>query len=270
MRVVLCGIGTVVALISIQGCRSAGAASNSLEGGWTLSSPMLGQGTMRFEGNKYTQRNGLGQFSIETTGTFTLVGANLTLQPTNVKIGGDEAAFSMSMYKGLKKLSTMVLGVTWSGSDIVYLKAEDSNANGSASMVMALSRNGAKPDPKKLELSFEMHTSGGGGWQVQRAPDDSTTFANPTRPGPARTEPTSSGSPIQAAPQPSAPPTAPPPADVAPQDNPPAQPETAPTAPPTQPTPAQPDPTQPTPPDPNQPQPSTTGGGRWRLTPLRQ
>src|SRR5256714_14043163 len=165
----LLAVGAVIsASICMQGCRSAHAASNSLEGEWTLSSPMLGQGSMHFEGNKYTQRNALGQgssrFSIETSGTFTLAAGILTLQPTDVKVGGDEAAFSTSMYKGMKKLGTIVLAVTWSGPDVVYLKAEDSNANGSASIVMALTRNGAKPDPKKVELSFEMHTSGGGGW----------------------------------------------------------------------------------------------------------
>src|SRR5437588_7279750 len=225
MRWLLAVGAAISACIWMQGCRSAHAASNSLEGEWTLSSPVLGLGSMRFEGNKYTQKNALGQassqFSIETSGTFTLADGTLTLQPTGVKVGGDEAAFSTSMYKGMKKLGTIVLAVTWSGSDIVYLKAEDSNANGSASMVMALTRNGAKPDPKKLDFSLEMHKRGGGGWQAQRADNGSTQVVNPARPGPARTESTSSGLPIQLPPQPSTPQSAPPPSDTAPQDIPP-------------------------------------------------
>src|SRR2546423_14658948 len=104
-----------------------------------------------------------------------------------------------------------------------------------------------------------MDTSGGGGWEVQRADNGPTQVVNPARPGPARTESTSSGLPIQLPPQPSTPQSAPPPSDTAPQDIAPAQPDTAPSTQPAQPSPSQPDPVQPAPPDPNQP--TTTGGG---------
>ena len=245
----------------LQGCHRAN--SNPLEGEWILHSPLFGQGTIQFEGNRYTQRQGPGNFTIQSTGTFTLANNTLTLQPTNVNIGGDEGAFSVSMYKNMKNLSTAVFETTFSGPDLVYLTLSDSNANGSASMVMALSRNGAKPDPKKVQFSFEAH-GGPGGWRnVTRFPDSGVV--NPARPGGTQIEvmPRSPAQPAQPQPTPTQEPaqeqTAPPqPAvDTTPQ-NPQSQPDKNPAQP------AQPDPNQPMPtPDPNQPpQPTpTTGGG---------
>jgi hypothetical protein len=139
--------------------------STGLEGDWALFVPLPGStsATVNFSGNKFKEvfEMGSGTNSAELTITGDDTSDNHTLHLNNeqFQINKSVSFEAMSFRELYKKSIGADFTMEWNGTSLVYLASGAEGANGGATTTLALSRNGAQPDPKKVGVEVEINST---------------------------------------------------------------------------------------------------------------
>lgn len=175
------------------GCKRAQADSPNaaILGEWKVAAPMIGESSIAFDEKGYVQRfpkqSGAGKPLMRITGDYVFTGDHLIFTPKRMIVGLKSTTITQS---GEGMLGPFDFTVTRSTPDLLYLNGQSKGEFGSTKLTWALYRNGAKPDPKLLDTSFEIHSQPGG-WQVKPTGTTTTTTtgsAVPMGPTPAQPE----------------------------------------------------------------------------------
>lgn len=174
-------VGFALCLIA-GGCHKA----PTLVGDWELYAAISAKpGAMTFTDHTFRQsfKEVMFGVSLDMSGTYTLDGGILHLSPTSVAAAsGGHASNVSDMNKPVD------FKVDWNGSDLVYLTYD----SGSVKNVMALARNGAKPDMKRIDLNIDTSKglAKGEGFTVTKTDNGQTspTTGGMTQPQTANTQ----------------------------------------------------------------------------------
>lgn len=149
--------GCCIALsaIFLAGCHHAPIAANPFLGDWTLTAPILGQGSISFSDNQFTERwetQSYGDKSaLVISGPYELSGNSVHLDPKTFMVQGKSQDMLQMIQDDLQKARAWDFKVSWSTNDLAYFNAESSSE---CTVSMAITRNGVKPNMGKLAFVF--------------------------------------------------------------------------------------------------------------------
>jgi len=145
----------ILASFFAAGCHHTQASANRLVGTWKLSAAVLGQGTITFDEDQFTERWPASAASdagaLVISGPYQLTDGTLHLNPKQCQIVGNSTDQLTMIQDDLKLARAWDFSVRWSRDDLAYLNATGSFAS---TVVMAITRGDVKVNPSKLAFNF--------------------------------------------------------------------------------------------------------------------
>ncbi len=168
----------VLVLLALEGCHK-----DALSGDWDLYTAMSANrsGTMSFTGGKFKQHiepNAVTMgIAIDLKGSYKVDSTVLHLDPMEMGAGPDKSGTTGATTSN-QQATPVDYFVEWAGPNVVYL----THAEGASKSVMAIARNGAKPDATRLSLTIVNNAAPGTPAQPANAMPTPVTVADMNAP----------------------------------------------------------------------------------------